>query len=123
MSALGLYTSLYSQLSDCAELIDDVIIDLELAGGNGKTKQRKALSGLLRTLDTAPTSDLRTVLLWNVLRENKGQQHSNWGKIADAIDRGDVSKNTILHLEKLARILELERAKINPMVHSFRNII
>ena len=119
MGDLGLYTSLYSQLSDCAELIDDVIIDLELTNGNGETKQRKALSGLLRTLDTAPTSDLRTVLLWNVLRENKGQQHSNWGKIADAIDRGDASKNTISHLEKLARVLELEQAKINARMHGY----
>ncbi|MYK19692.1 hypothetical protein F4055_16240, partial [Candidatus Poribacteria bacterium] len=59
MSDPGLHTSLYTQLCDWAELIDDVIVDLEMPGGERKTERREILSGLLRALDTVPVSNLK----------------------------------------------------------------
>lgn len=118
MSDPGLYTHLYGQLRDCAELIDDVIVDLETAAGVGGARQRKVLSALLRALDSAPASDVSATLLWNVLRENKTQRRAGWSEIADAIDRGDASGEVIGRLEELARVLEVERAEMNSRMHS-----
>lgn len=118
MSDSGLYAALYSQLHDCAELIDDVIVDLETEGSAGGAQRRRTLSGLLRALETAPESDVSATLLWNVLRENKAQQRADWSEIADAIDRGDTSGGVMGRLEELARFLEVERAEMNARMRS-----
>ncbi|MYA60184.1 MAG: hypothetical protein F4X40_06455 [Chloroflexi bacterium] len=113
MSDPGLYATLYGHLHDCAELIDDVIVDLETAGCTRGAQQRKMLSFLLRALETAPSSDIGAALLWNVLRANNGPRHADWTEIADAIDRGDATGYVISRLEELAQVLEVERAEIN----------
>ena len=113
MSDPSLYATRYAQLRDCAELIDNVILDLESAKDTDGNEQRKALSSLLRTVDTAPASDASAVLLWNVLRENKAQPRVEWDKVANAIDRGDASGGIIGCLEELAHFLEMERAEMN----------
>jgi hypothetical protein len=117
MSDPGLFTHLYAQLRDCAELIDHVIVDLETTGGVAGTKEREALAGLLRALQAAPASNLSAMLLSNVLRENKTTRRANWGEIADAIDRGDASQAVIGRLEELARALESERADMHARFH------
>ena len=116
MSDPGLYTHLYVQLRDCAELIDQVIVDLETTAGTSGAKQREALSSLLRTLQSAPASNLSTTLLANVLRESRAAGKANWNEIADAIDRGDASKAVIGQLEELARALESERAEMHARI-------
>ena len=117
MSDPGLYTHLYAQLRDCAELIDHVIIELETAPGASPTKEREDLAGLLRALQTAPTSSLSATLLANVLRENRVGGRANWNDIADAIDKGQASKAVIGRLEDLARALESERADMHARIH------
>jgi aminoglycoside phosphotransferase (APT) family kinase protein len=117
MSDSGLYTHLYVQLRDCAELIDHVIVDLETTGGAAGTKEREALVSLLRTLHTAPASNLSATLLSNVLRETRMGGGANWNEIADAIDKGNVSQAVIERLEELARALESERADMHARIH------
>jgi hypothetical protein len=117
MSDSGLYTHLYVQLRDCAELIDHVIIDLETTGGAAGTKEREALVSLLRTLHTAPASNLSATLLSNVLRETRIGGGANWSEIADALDKGNVSQAVIGRLEELARALETERADMHARIH------
>ena len=113
MSDSGLYGAVYAQLHDWAELIDDVIVDLEVAGGSDGAERREVLSSLLRGLQTAPASDLSAALLWNVLREYKSPSHADWNEIADAIARCDASSGVVGRLEELARVLELERAEMS----------
>lgn len=110
MSDSGLYTHLYVQLRDCAELIDQVIIDLETGRKAAPIKVRESLASLLRALQAAPASSLDATLLANVLREKRISGKANWNEIADAIDRGDASRTVIGQLEELARVLESERA-------------
>jgi hypothetical protein len=117
MSDSGLYTHLYGQLRDCAELIDHVIIDLESSKGGKPSKECVALADLLRTLQSAPSSNLSATMLSNVLRESKAARRDDWGKIADAIDRGDGSWAVIARLEELARALESERADMHARFH------
>lgn len=117
MSDPGLYTHLYAQLRDCAELIDHVIIDLESRGSRASKKERESLVGLLRTLQAAPASNLSAMLLVNVLREKRVAARANWTEIADAIDRGDASQTVIGWLEELARVLESERADMHARMH------
>jgi hypothetical protein len=117
MSDPGLYTHLYAQLRDCAELIDQVIIDLETKGSAAGTKGRETLAGLLRALQAAPASSLDAMLLANVLRESRVAGRSNWNEVADAIDRGDASRAVIGRLEELARVLESERADMHARMH------
>jgi hypothetical protein len=117
MSDTGLYTHLYAQLRDCAELVDHVIIDLETTGSTKASKERETLSGLLRTLHRAPASNLSAELLSTVLREHSVIRRANWQEIADAIDKGEASKAVIGWLEELARALESERADIHARVH------
>jgi hypothetical protein len=117
MSDPGLYTHLYAQLRDCAELVDRVIIDLETTGGATGTEERKALVTVLRALQAAPASNLSAVLLSNVLRHGRVVHPVNWGNIADAIDRGEASEAVIARLEELARALESERADMHARMH------
>ena len=117
MNDPGLYTALYAQLRAYAELIDDVIVDLETAGTTGAAARRRALGSLLRALDTAPASDASAVLLWNLLRENQAQRRSDWREIANAIERGDASGVVIGRLEELARVLEVERAEMHARMY------
>jgi hypothetical protein len=113
MSDPGLYTHQYTQLRDCAELIDKVIIGLETPGAAAGTKERGKLVGLLRALQMAPSSNLDTLMLANLLRGERGTRGANWKEIADAIDRGDASQSVIGRLEELARVLESERADLH----------
>ena len=117
MSDPGLYTHLYSQLRDCAELIDHVIIGLEATGSNPDTKKLESLSGLLRALQAAPSSNLSAMLVLNVLREKRTAIGNDWNEIADAIDRRDASPAVIKRLEELARALESERADMHARMH------
>jgi hypothetical protein len=117
MSDPGLYTHLYAQLRDCAELIDQVIIDLETKRSATGAKERETLAGLLRALQAAPASSLDAMLLANVLRESRVAGRSNWNEVADAIDRGDASRAVIGRLEELAHVLESERADMHARMH------
>jgi len=117
MSDPGLYTHLYVQLRDCAELIDQVIVDLETSRSAAPTKVRETLASLLRALQAAPASSLDATLLANVLREKRIAGKANWNEIADAIDRGDASRTVIGQLEELARVLESERADMHARMH------
>ena len=117
MSDPGLYTRLYVQLRDCAELIDRVIVDLETNSCVVGTKEREALTGLLRSLQAAPASSLDAALLTNVLREKRVAARENWHQIADAIDRGEGSKSVIAPLEELAQALESERADMHARIN------
>lgn len=117
MSDPGLYTHLYAQLRDCAELIDHVIIELESKESSTGKHERETLASLLRTSQTAPASNLSAMLLVNVLREKRMTGTANWNDIADAIDRGDVSQAVIGRLEELARIVESERADLHARMH------
>jgi hypothetical protein len=117
MSDPGLYTHLYAQIRDCAELIDQVIIDLETRSGVAGAKERETLAGLLRALQAAPASSLDALMLANVLRENRIAGRANWSEVADAIDRGDASRSVIGRLEELARVLESERADMHARMH------
>ena len=116
MSDPGLYTNLYIQLRDCAELIDQVIVYLETTAGSSGAKEREALASLLRTLQSAPASNLNATVLANVLRESRLAGKANWNEIADAIDRGDASKAVIGQLEELARAVESERAEMHARI-------
>jgi hypothetical protein len=113
MSDPGLYTHLYAQLRDCAELIDQVIINLETSGRGAGSKEREALAELLRVLQLAPSSNIDAMLLANVLRGKRNTSSADWGEIADAIHRGDASKSVVAQLEELARALESERADMH----------
>lgn len=112
MSDPGLYTNLYARLRDCAELIDDVIIDLESGRASNRSSEREELSCLLRTLQAAPASDMSAALLASVLQESPSGHRVDWGEVADAIESGDPSPSVVEKLESLAHALENERAEI-----------
>jgi hypothetical protein len=116
MSDPGLYTRLYVQLSDCAELLDRVIIDLELKRSDADQKQRDTLAGLLRTLQHSPDSNFNTALLVTILKSQKTTQQKSWAEIADAITQGNASAAVIEQLELLARALESERADMHARI-------
>jgi hypothetical protein len=117
MSDSGLYTHLYAQLRECAELVDRVIIDLETKDGSSPVKEREVLAEMLRALQIAPASNLSAMLLANVLRESKAGDRANWNEIADAIDKGETSQAVIERLEDLARALESERADMHARMY------
>jgi hypothetical protein len=117
MSDPGLYTRLYVQLSDCAELLDRVIVDLELKrSDDADQKQRERLAGLLRTLQHSPDSNFNTALLVTILKSRTTTQHKSWAEIADAITQGNASTAVIEQLEVLAQALESERVDMHARI-------
>jgi hypothetical protein len=118
MSEPGLYAHLYSHIRDCAELIDDVIVDLETGGSTGARSERETLASLLRTLEVAPFTTLSTTLLSTLLRDRPMSVPPDWGKIADGIVLGDASKAVLEPLGELARALESERAGVQARIQN-----
>ncbi len=69
MSTIGLYSTLYSRLSECAELLDKTLIYLKQKQQTKTSEQQQKLGGLLSSLTQSP-KDIEAQLLIILIQDS-----------------------------------------------------
>lgn len=112
MSTVGLYSTLYTKLSECAELLDRTLIELKQRKPNASEKisDRQRKLGVLLVSFTKKSNELDVQLLIALLQNIPKKRLIEWEKIGQALLSNQITSNEISKLEKLAKSLEYERA-------------
>lgn len=112
MSTVGLYSTLYTKLSECAELLDGTLIELKQRELNASEKisERQKKLGTLLISFTKKTKEIDVQLLITLLQNIPKKKLVEWEKLGQALLSNQITPNEILKLEKLAKSLEYERA-------------
>ena len=110
MSEIGLYSGLYTRLRVHAELLDRVLINLKTGNSQPSDEDRQKLARLLIALSKSTSDDFSTQLLAILLRDADKSNLAEWGKVGRTLLSTEIQPDIIVKLEKLANILEYERA-------------
>lgn len=108
MSTIGLYSTLYTRLAECAELLDQTLIQLKQQQITISEQQQK-LGKLLVSLAKSPRG-LDAQLLVILLQDSPKKNLAEWNQLGQSLLSNQITQNEIIKLEKLARTLEYERA-------------
>ena len=109
MSTIGLYSTLYTRLAECAELLDETLIQLKQQQQTVISDQQRQLGQLLNSLGQSPRS-LDAQLLAVLLQDTPRKSLSEWSQVGQVLLSNKVTSVEIAKLEKLAKRLEYERA-------------
>lgn len=110
MSDTGLYSNRYQQIRGYAELVDDVLLELDtdVRSADGK---REALGELLVQLDDNECDDLSIRSVALLIKADDSIKMSDLSQAGKALLNGNMDEDTIAILHELARFLEKERSK------------
>ncbi|MDX2243160.1 MAG: hypothetical protein NW224_20965 [Leptolyngbyaceae cyanobacterium bins.302] len=109
MSTIGLYSTLYSRLSECAELLDQTLIHLKQKQQTNVSEQQQKLGYLLSSLTQSP-KEIEAQLLIILLQDTPKKNLAEWSRLGQKLLSNQVTSTELRKLEDLARILEYERA-------------
>lgn len=109
MSTIGLYSTLYTRLAGCAELLDRTLIQLKQQQPTAISDQQRQLGEILMSL-TQSTRNLDAQLLAVLLQDSPRKSLSEWSQLGRALLLNQITPKEMTKLEKLAKILEYERA-------------
>jgi hypothetical protein len=109
MSTIGLYSTLYTRLAECAELLDQTLIQLKHSPRENISDQQRQLGQLLLSL-VKPSKGLDAQLLAVLLQDNPHKNLAEWSQLGRMLLANEITSNDILKLENLAKVLEYERA-------------
>jgi hypothetical protein len=109
MSTIGLYSTLYTRLAECAELLDQTLIQLKQQQRTTISDQQRQLGQLLVSLAQSPRG-LDAQLLVVLLQDNPRKSLAEWSKLGQALLSNQITPIEMTKLEKLAKTLEYERA-------------
>ncbi|MEQ9668203.1 hypothetical protein [Coleofasciculus sp. G2-EDA-02] len=108
MSTIGLYSTLYTRLEEYAELLDQALIQLKQEQITISEQQQK-LGELLVSLAKSPRG-LDAQLLVILLQDSPKKSLVEWSQLGQALLSHKITPVEITKLEKLANMLEYERA-------------
>ena len=110
MSTIGLYSTLYARLAECAELLDLTLIELKQQPQPPTISERqRQLGEILVSLGKA-SKGLDAQLLAVLLQDNPRNNLSKWTHLGDTLLSNQITSEKIVELENLAKMLEYERA-------------
>ena len=109
MSEGGLYSGLYEQVREYAELLDSVLIGLKRGASSPDDEARRRLSGFLLSIGSGKWNDLSSRLITILVRDKTKVDESEWARAGTALLSMDVDQSVINLLEKLAQSLEQEQ--------------
>lgn len=112
MSDTSLYSGLYQQIREYAEMVDDVIIDLKEGTSSPSDAHRKELGELLVKLAGDRWDDLSTRLVALMLRDKGDIAQAEWARVGNALLSSKTDSSVVEPLEHLARSLEQEQAGV-----------
>jgi len=110
MSSNGLYSGLYAQIRDCAELLDDVLLHLKIGDSNASDSKRRELARLLEASDESIGPDYASHLFKALVLEADPELTKNWSRLGQALLSADSGSELIPQLEQLASSIENQRA-------------
>lgn len=108
MSTIGLYSTLYTRLEEYAELLDQALIQLKQQPITISEQQQK-LGELLVSLAKSRRG-LDAQLLVILLQDSPKKSLVEWSQLGQALLSHKITPVEITKLEKLANMLEYERA-------------
>jgi hypothetical protein len=110
MSTIGLYSTLYARLAECAELLDLTLIELKQQQQPIIVSDRqKQLGEILVSLGKS-SKGLDAQLLAILLQDNPRNTLSKWTQLGENLLSNHITSEKIVELENLAKMLEYERA-------------
>lgn len=105
MSNPGLYSGIYQQIREYAELVDNVLISLKGEQDSEKAL-RTRLSERLSELIAEQANMLSTRLIGLLVVGDDPASRARWSRLATALKAEKVEPSAIRELETLAQVLE-----------------
>lgn len=102
MSDTGMYSTRYEQLRDFAELLDEVLIDLNTRTSSPENPQRRKLAEMLLGAADRATLNMDTVHLAALLRANGQKSLEQWAQVGRELLTTEPATGAIKKLEALA---------------------
>jgi hypothetical protein len=110
MSHVAMYSGVYEELREYAELLDKVLIELKGNTGSPGDDNRRKLGQFLKALVSPRKGDLAMRLINILLRDNEDVDPPRLAEIGGRLESEAVDESVIGPLEKLAQSLEQEQA-------------
>lgn len=111
MSETGLYSSLYQNLHDYADMIDRVLVNIKTGRVLPKSPTRQELGRLLIQLAEEESDNLPARLIQLSLQARSNVSRAELTNVGKALISGEIHEDTIIQLEGIAQVLEEEQAK------------
>lgn len=113
MSQTAIFSGMYEEVRDYAELLDKVLVELKGGISQPQDEKRKKLGQFLTEPGSRQTRNLAVRLIGRLLRsagQVTPQELANIGNRLRASEAASVEPEMISQLEELARSLEQEQA-------------
>ncbi len=109
MSNPGLYSGIYQQIREHAELVDNVLVKLKTGEGNDNSL-RLELADLLSELSVEKTDTLSTRMIAMLVIGDDATSRARWRRLSNNLKAEKVDVSAIHELENLAQLLEQVQA-------------
>ena len=106
MTNPGLYSGIYQQLREYAELVDDVLINLKTEGEKADRSSRQKLGELLSQLVAERTDTLPLRMVALLVIGDDANNRKRWSRVANLLKTDRVDNGLIDELDGLAQLLE-----------------
>lgn len=106
MSNPGIYSGIYKQVQELAELVDEVIIRLKENNSFKNDANRQKLSHILANLEPNKWDNLSTGLISIKLTGEDLDNHPDWSRIGKVLSSDKSNQIIVDELESVAQILE-----------------
>lgn len=110
MSNPGFYASIYEQIREYAELVDNVLIGLKSGTSSSNDPKRQELGNLLITLAGDSWDSLPTRMIALKLRDRYNTSQKKWAQLGRMLLTEQSDPSVIKDLETLAVALEQEQS-------------
>jgi len=109
MTNPGLYSGIYQQIREYAEMLDNVLIQLKDDQNSDKTSQHE-LSEWLSELADERTNALSTRMVALLMIGDDSISRTRWSRLAAVLKTEKVDASVVRELENLAQLLERVQA-------------
>ncbi len=110
MSQIAMYSGIYDEIREYAEVLDRVLVDLKGGTSSPQDENRQKLAELLISLAAPQAGDLSMRLISFLLRDDTGVDPLELSKIGELLRATRVETSVIAPLERLAQSLQREQA-------------
>jgi hypothetical protein len=109
MTNPGLYSGIYQQIREYAELVDNLLVKLKTDQGDDKSL-RFELADLLAELSVERTDTLSTRMIALLVIGDDATSRARWLRLSNNLKSEKVEATVIRELESLAQLLEQVQA-------------
>jgi len=106
MTNPGLYSGIYQQIREIAEIVDDVLINLKADADKADKASRPKLAELLEQLAAERTDTLQLRMVAVLVIGDNTNNRKRWARVAGLLKSDKVDKVLIEELDSLAQALE-----------------